>query len=174
MMILTYSDPQLFIVAVLHPRVLVFYFVFGQEIATMRMRILKKHGTGIPDVILACLTEHLKGLDVASKCKAFNSRYTWLVHPLSQLCEDKVVALIREEFGAVVWASGFAGLTALHCFIALAASASTVGDEGRTITSSATDGCHRKALWRWQAARVGFFHRDNIAKILYSAEVQGR
>lgn len=84
------------------------------------------------------------------------------------------MALIREEFGAVVWASGFAGLTALHCFIALAASASTVGDEGRTITSSATDGCHRKALWRWQAARVGFFHRDNIAKILYSAEVQGR
>lgn len=130
----------------------------------MRMRILKKHGTGIPDVILACLTEHLKGLDVASKSlnasKAFNFSFpdTWLVHPLSQLCEDKVVALIREEFGAVVWALGFAGLTALHCFVALAASASTVGDEGRTITSSATDGCHRKALWRWQAPRVGFFH----------------
>ena len=38
------------------------------------------------------------------------------------------MALIREEFGAVVWASGFAGLTALHRFVALAASASTVGD----------------------------------------------
>jgi len=29
----------------------------GQEIATMRMRILKKHGTGIPDAVLACLAE---------------------------------------------------------------------------------------------------------------------
>ena len=38
----------------------------------MRMRILKKHGTGIPDVILACLTEHLKGLDVASKASNFS------------------------------------------------------------------------------------------------------
>ena len=67
----------------------------GQEIATMRMRILKKHGTGIPDAVLACLAE---------SCRILQSwlRETVRIQPP---LEDKVVALIREEFGAVVRAS---------------------------------------------------------------------
>ena len=52
----------------------------------MRMRILKKHGTGIPDAQLSCLGLSL--LDFQHDC--FISG------------QDKVVALIREEFGAAV------------------------------------------------------------------------
>ena len=62
------------------------------------MRILKKHGTGIPDAGLACLVE-LKG----KLCLSLKILKVACIQPPA--LEDKVVALIREEFGAVVRAS---------------------------------------------------------------------
>ena len=49
----------------------------GQEIATMRMRILKKHGTGIPDAVLACLAEFAIGSYALGILRLISNHLLW-------------------------------------------------------------------------------------------------